>query len=42
MLTREKLKQLGWGAIIFFSVKGCITLFFGARIIQWFWPAPSE
>ena len=33
--TRTRLSQLGWGAIIFFTVKGCITLFFGGKILQW-------
>lgn len=33
--TRTRLSQLGWGVIIFFTVKGCITFFLGAKILQW-------
>jgi hypothetical protein len=40
MLNMEKknwrayLKKLGWAGVIFFTVKGTITLLFGAYLLQ--------
>jgi hypothetical protein len=31
---RAYLKKLGWAGVIFFSVKGTITLLFGAYLLR--------
>jgi hypothetical protein len=31
---KEYLRKLGWAGVIFFTVKGTITLLFGAWILQ--------
>ena len=32
----DKMKTMGWSVIIFFTVKGLFTLYFGARIVEYF------
>ncbi len=33
--TAKWFKRLGWGGILFFTVKGIITLVAGAAILEW-------
>jgi len=32
--VKEYLRKLGWAGVIFFTVKGTITLLFGAWLLQ--------
>jgi hypothetical protein len=36
MSVVAKLKTMGWGVFIFFTVKGLFTLYFGAKLLEYF------